>query len=161
MPFLVRVSQDNWEIRGCPEDGPAMAVDTAGAIHLAWPTVVNEGGQQKALFYTSSGDGRAFSGRQRIPAPGTTTPSHPQLALSAGGGIAVVWDDMQDGKRRVLMTRSSRRAANGDPRFSPSQVLSTDGPVRFPVVAAVGEGFVAAWTSGAPDTSVIALRRVF
>ena len=138
-----------------------MAVDASETIHLVWPTVVNEGGQQKALFYASSRDGRAFSGRQRVPAPGATTPSHPQLALSARSEIAVVWDDMQDGKRRVLMTRLPRPVANEGPRFSPPQVLSTEDPVRFPVVAGVGDGFVVAWTSGAPDTSVIAVRRAF
>ena len=40
---LVRVSEDKWELNGCPEDGPTLAVDQAGTIHIAWATVVNEG----------------------------------------------------------------------------------------------------------------------
>jgi hypothetical protein len=157
---LVRVSQDNWAINGCPEDGPAMVVDASDAIHLVWPTVVSEG-QQKALFYAFSQDGRGFSDRRRIPTQGPTTPSHPQLALGARGEIAIVWDEVQDGKRRVSMSRLPQPATKEGPRWSPPLVLSAEEPARFPVVAGLVNGFVVAWTSGAPDTSVIAVRRVF
>src|SRR5690606_10510414 len=34
----VRVSADGWQLAGCPDDGPAMAVDGHGAIHVVWPT---------------------------------------------------------------------------------------------------------------------------
>ena len=36
----VRVSEDGWAIAGCPDDGPAMAVDARGTVHLVWPTVI-------------------------------------------------------------------------------------------------------------------------
>ena len=31
---LTRVNQDGWSINGCPDDGPAMAVDAKGTVHL-------------------------------------------------------------------------------------------------------------------------------
>ena len=64
---LVRVSEDKWELNGCPEDGPTLAVDQAGVIHIAWATVVNDGEPQKALFYATSRDGKTFSARARLP----------------------------------------------------------------------------------------------
>jgi hypothetical protein len=30
----IRVREDGWAINGCPDDGPAMAADTAGTVHL-------------------------------------------------------------------------------------------------------------------------------
>ena len=35
-----RVSEDNWVLAGCPDDGPAMAVDADGVVHIVWPTVI-------------------------------------------------------------------------------------------------------------------------
>ena len=40
----VRVSEERVEINGCPDDGPAMAVDSTGAVHIVWPSVVTERG---------------------------------------------------------------------------------------------------------------------
>ena len=36
----VRVSEDKWALEGCPDDGPAMAVDAQNRIHIVWPTLV-------------------------------------------------------------------------------------------------------------------------
>ena len=105
---LVRVSEDKWELNGCPEDGPTLAVDQAGVIHIAWATVVNDGEPQKALFYATSRDGKTFSARARIPVAAGSTPGHPQLTLVPDGGAAIVWDEVVAGMRRVSFTRVSR-----------------------------------------------------
>jgi hypothetical protein len=104
---LVRVSQDNWELNGCPEDGPTLAVDASGTIHIAWATVVNEGEPIKALFYATSRDGKVFSRRVRIPTGGNTTPGHPQLALTSNGGVAITFDETTGGVRRVSLARQA------------------------------------------------------
>ena len=70
----VRVSEDKWELNGCPEDGPTLAVDQAGTIHIAWATVVNEGEPLKALFYATSRDGKTFSPRARVRVDAEATP---------------------------------------------------------------------------------------
>jgi hypothetical protein len=36
------VSEDGWQINGCPDDGPSMAVDGSNRAHRIWPTVVHE-----------------------------------------------------------------------------------------------------------------------
>ena len=37
----LRVSDDRWVLDGCPENGPAMAVDGRNRLHMVWPTLVN------------------------------------------------------------------------------------------------------------------------
>ncbi len=36
----VRVSDDRWVLDGCPENGPALAVDDRQTVHVVWPTLV-------------------------------------------------------------------------------------------------------------------------
>lgn len=151
----VRVSEDNWMLAGCPDDGPSMQVDGQGRIHIVWPAVVTErGGPVKALFHAMSSDGRVFSPRVRIPTEGQA--NHPQLAIGARGELVLAWDESGDGTRRIVQGHG---------------VVDTTGRVRFtrtslpgelgvyPAAAATRDGTVVAWTSGAPDASVIKLVR--
>ena len=63
----VRVSHDRWHIDGCPENGPALAVDRSGALHVMWPTLVKEKGTEVlALFHAISTDGRGVTPRVDI-----------------------------------------------------------------------------------------------
>lgn len=158
---LVRVSEDKWELNGCPEDGPTLAVDQAGVIHIAWSTVVNEGEPTKVLFYATSRDGRTFSPRARIPVGGGATPGHPQLALTPDGGAAIVWDELVEGVRRVSFTRVSRSGA-----FRSTQILSAGESASNPVIVQAEGNLLVAWTSRpasakpTAEPSVIVLRRI-
>jgi len=154
---LVRVSEDKWELNGCPEDGPAMAVDASGMIHITWATLVTEGESQKALFYATSKDGKAFSPRARVPTAGVTNPSHPQMTLTPDGGAVIVWDEVVEGVRRVSMSRVLRGGG-----FAPAQVVSGSEPAIYPVMARSAAGdLVVAWTSrSSADRSMIGVRRI-
>lgn len=154
---LVRVSEDKWELNGCPEDGPAMAVDASGAIHIVWPTLVSDGTPQKGLFYATSRDGKSFSPRIRVPTAGMTNPSHPQLALAPDGTSVIVWDEVAGGGRRVSMSRVSRDEVVGSP-----QVLSAGQPAAYPAAVRLATGDVlVAWTSRtSAELSMISLKRV-
>jgi hypothetical protein len=159
---LVRVSEDKWELNGCPEDGPTIAVDQSGVVHIAWATLVSEGEPQKALFYATSRDGKTFSPRARVQTAGVTNPGHPQLTLTPDGGAAIVWDEIVDGLRRVSLSRVSRTGA-----FRPPQMLSGSEPGSHPVMVRSGVGdLLVAWTirsatSRAPsDGSLIRLTRL-
>jgi hypothetical protein len=140
----VRVSDDKWELNGCPEDGPTIAVDRSGVIHIAWATVVNDGEPRKALFYATSRDGKTFSARAPVPVAGAVTPGHPQLTLTADEGVAIAWDEVVAGVRRVAFTRVSRTGA-----FQPSQILSGDESASNPVVTSADGSVLVAWTSRA------------
>jgi hypothetical protein len=143
---LVRVSEDRWELNGCPEDGPSMAIDASGMVHIAWATLVNDGEAQKQVFYATSRDGKVFSPRTRVPTSGMTNPGHPQLVLTSDG-VAIVWDETVDGVRRVSATRLTRGA------FQPPVVMSGNEAGSHPVIARTGNGdLLVAWTSR-PATS--------
>jgi hypothetical protein len=148
---LVRVHRDNWSINGCPDDGPAMAVDAKGTVHLVWPTVLN--GAEGALHYATSTDGTRFSAPVRVPTLGGPKPSHPQIAIDGSGQPVIAWDEVRDGVRRASLRRVT---ANG---FDQAVTLETS-TSSYPVLASAGKGAVAVWTSGPPDRSVIAVRLI-
>jgi hypothetical protein len=142
---LMRVHQDGWSIQGCPDDGPAMAVDAKGAVHLVWPTVKNE---QGVILYSTSRDGTTFGAPVRLPTLGGPKPSHPQVAITAAGRVFVAWDEVRDGVRRAAIA-----AIGGS---STPQILGET--TSYPVMTATTSGLVAVWTSGPPDRSTIGVR---
>jgi hypothetical protein len=154
---LVRVSEDGWEINGCPDDGPAMAVDRKGTVHLIWPTVIAGPEPEGAIFYASSRDGRTFTPRTRLATLGSPRPTHPQIALDASGRIAAAWEESIDG-RRVAVARRIVPAGDGTATFGPVVHLSAREPAAYPVLAAAGSGFVAVWTGGKAGETAIRVR---
>jgi hypothetical protein len=142
---LTRVSQDGWSIQGCPDDGPAMAIDARGTVHLVWPTVKNE---QGLLLYATSKNGATFSTPVRVPTLGGPKPSHPQIAVDRSGRVFVAWDESREGVRRAAIAEVGRS--------KPPDVL--DAATSYPVMAATDAGMVAVWTSGPPDRSTIGVR---
>ena len=142
---LTRVNQDGWSIQGCPDDGPAMAVDAKGTVHLVWPTVRNE---QGVILYATSQNGGSFTAPVRLPTLGGPKPSHPQIAISGNGRAFVAWDEVRDGVRRAAIVPiggSSTPEILGD-------------ATSYPVMAATTSGLVAVWTSGPPDRATIGVR---
>lgn len=153
----LRVSEDKWMIEGCPDDGPAMAVDAAGRVHIVWPTLVTAPGgptdQTIALFGATSRDGQAFSARQRLPTEGVA--HHPQLAVARDGTLIAAWDESAGGSRRVVVARG-RLDADGRAQFTRS-IVSESSRAIYPAVAVSRDRVVAAWTSVSGDLSSIAV----
>jgi hypothetical protein len=145
-----RVSADEWKIDACPDDGPALAIDGSGAIHVTWPTLLQDGrAPHMAIFRAVSRDvGATFSPRTRVDASDTGA-SHPRIAISRSGAGAIVWDETAPEGRRVMY-----RAAG------PPAPLADGGSASYPAIAAVGEGFVAAWTEQAAGRSVVRVAQV-
>jgi hypothetical protein len=153
----IRVSEDKWELEGCPDDGPAMAVDAKGVVHVVWPTLVTEKGSQTiALFHALSVDGRRFSARQRIPTQGV--PHHPQVALARDGSLVVAWDESGNGSRQIAAARGIVDAG-GRTSFR-REALSGGERATYPVLAASDNGVLVAFTAGDPSSSTIRLARL-
>ena len=144
---LMRVNQDGWSIQGCPDDGPAMAVDAKGTVHLVWPTVKDE---QGVILYARSQNGGAFSTPVRLRTLGGPKPSHPQIGIDKGGRVFVGWDEVRGGVRRAAIAPVSGSAS--------PEILGD--ATSYPVMAATDAGLVAVWTSGPPDRSVIGVRAI-
>jgi pterin-4a-carbinolamine dehydratase len=148
----VRVSEDQWSIAGCPDDGPAMTVDTKGRVHIVWPTVVtsSDGTTQKTLFHSMTADGKTFTPRVAIPHDAAA--HHPQIAATAEGAIVVAWDGHIGDDSHVFRARGMVDEA-GTMRFTP---VGTATAGRYPVVASTDAGSVFAWIApGEPGTSSI------
>jgi hypothetical protein len=148
-----RVSEDRWQLDGCPDDGPALAVDPGGTAHVVWPTVVTEPEPHKAIFYASTQDGRSFTPRMRV-SPMRRNVAHPQIALAPGGDMAVFWDEIVNARRRVFVSRGGVRG------FGAGEPLSDGTTASYAVPAYADGAFVVAWTEGAGDQSTIVVRRI-
>ncbi len=153
-----RVSEDGWAISGCPDDGPAMAVDATTTVHLVWPTVVSGPTPDGALFYASTREGRAFTPRTRIPTLGGPKPSHPQIVIDSSRRIVIAWDELVDG-RRVAAARELKARPNQPVEFGPAVTLPSPGYAMYPVLAATDQGVLAVWTTGG-EASVIQASRL-
>jgi hypothetical protein len=148
-----RVSQDDWKLDACPDDGPAVATDATGTLHVAWPSVVEGAGGERAVFYATSVDGRRFTARRRLNDPAAGVASHPQIAVSSTGDVTVVWDQALEGARRTFI--AERRAD----RWSPPAPLSNGHPASYPAVALTPDGAVVVWTSHTAPYSEIGVSR--
>jgi hypothetical protein len=156
----VRVSEDGWALDGCPENGPALAVDPQGVVHVIWPTLVGgsagAGEPALALFHAATTNGRQFSARQRLPTEGT--PRHPQAAAKADGSLVIVWDEELTGGRRRVVAMSATAYAS-TLRFTPMP-MATAGRNEYPVVAVAKDATVVAWVNGDAGQSDIRVERL-
>jgi hypothetical protein len=154
-----RVSVDDWHLAGCPDDGPALAVDGRGTAHIAWPTVLDGSAPEGALFYASSTDARTFSARVRVPTLGGPRPMHPQVMADSGGGVYVAWDEGIDGARQAAV-RSVRFDPAGRPTFGVPRRLGQPGtPSAYPLLVPTPAGPLAVYVSGRAGDSVIRAAR--
>ena len=149
----VRVSEDGWAISGCPDDGPSLAVDDGGAVHIAWPTVLDGPEPEGALFYSTTRDGKTFAARTRIPTLGLRNPSHVQLVTDRKGRLMVAWDEYSEGQR-VSSAREITQGAGDKVEFGPVVTIAPTGPATYPVLAATSAGILAVWSTGGESPSV-------
>jgi hypothetical protein len=90
----VRVHPDEWSLDGCPHAGPALALDAAGALHVAWYTGAPE---RQGIWHASShDDGVTFSAPTALLAGGWVPVSQVKLASDAAGTVWAAWDDRRN-----------------------------------------------------------------
>jgi len=152
----IRVSDDQWVLDGCPENGPAMALDSRQRVHVVWPTLVSgataDAEPTLALFYAVSGEGRQFSRRRPLPTEGV--PKHAQMAVAQDDSLVVVWEEQAGGTRHVVLGRT--RSGEAFTR----RIVSGAASAVYPVVARAGDSTVVAWTREEKERSVIQVVRL-
>ncbi len=152
----LRVSDDRWVLDGCPENGPAMTLDSRQRVHIVWPTLVSgqtaDAEPTLDLFYAISSDGRSFTPRRRLPAQGL--PRHVNIAAMPDDSLVAVWEEQAAGTRRVVMGRAS----DGQP-FT-RRIVSAGERASYPVVASTEGAALVAWTSESNGRSSIQVSRV-
>ena len=136
----VRVAADDWQIDGCPVNGPATAA-RGRTVVVAWFT--GAGGQPRVRLVRSEDGGDSFGGPMEIDADAPL--GRVDVELLADGAVVVSWlrpegetgaaivlrrveaGGMQGPIRRVAMTASSRMSG-------------------FPQMVLAGRQLVLAWT---------------
>jgi hypothetical protein len=150
-----RVSADEWNLAGCPDDGPALAVDAQGTSHVVWPTVLAGPTPEGAIFYASSVDGRQFTARTRVPTLGSPRPMHPQIFMATNDRGYVAWDEVIDGVRQAAI-RPIHLHAGQPPSFGDVLRLGTkDTPTSYPMIVSTPASAVAVFVEGKPGASAI------
>lgn len=148
----IRVSEDGWELNACPDDGPSLAADSHGGLHIVWPAMIPGDAPQKGVFYATLTPEQTFTARLRLDS--SLYAAHPQIASDEHGKTAIVWDELDDSKRRIVL----RQVANG----VPGAVQTFEGAgVSRPVIAA-GDGYwITLWSAdGSQEKSVIEGRKI-
>jgi hypothetical protein len=152
----VRVSDDGWHLDGCPENGPAVAVDGAHRVHVVWPAPPDGKNETPlGLFYASSADGKTFAARAQLPARGPA--AHGQIAIEGSGTPIVAWDETISGTRHIALARVS---AGAKPSFTPIASPDTAGDRGWPVLAPAGKGALVAWVAGSGVGNAIRVSRI-
>ena len=122
------VSDDRWEIQGCPVSGPALAAGANGSLRVLWYTA-GEAGRPGIYWSESIDGGRTFSPRRTLAEAGGR--GTPVLLKVADGGFKAVWEG-SDGATPVALTAG----------------LNDDGPTAEPSTLASGGELPAAVESG-------------
>lgn len=138
----MRVHEDNWEIPGCPVNGPSIAARDQ-AVVIAWFTGADDVPAIKATF---SGDaGATFEDAVRID-QGQPIGRVDALMLNDGSAL-ISWLEW-DGSDEVLMI--CRVTAEGCAQSKRLAVNSENNSINFPRMAATSAGVFIAWTQPSP-----------
>lgn len=156
----VRVSDDHWKLDGCPDNGPALAIDATKRAHVVWPTTA-EGKNATAkdamalsIYYAVSRDGKSFSARSRVPTRGPA--SHPQIVMLPNGTALVAWDEVVDGTRRLGLVRATV-SASGAVSFTPIAAPDAGPGQWYPALTATTSGAVITWVRQLEKGSTVAV----
>jgi hypothetical protein len=153
----VRVSEDGWQLDGCPENGPALSVTASNHVHVVWPTLVRDArGETLRLFHASSRDGRRFTPRVELPTSGAAY--HPQIIVLPDGSLLAAWDELAAGKRHVRVARGEPDAGGG---FAFALVTGAgELPGAYPALAVTASHAVVAWAQPGETESWLSVRRI-
>ena len=136
------VHRDNWEIAGCPVNGPSVAAD-ADFVAAAWYT----GGASPGVRVAMSRDGGA-TWDAPVPVGSEDATGRPDICLHEGR-VHVCWID-QDEDASVLLWTHLR--ADGSPappkRIGPVAAGRRSG---YPRLAPVGKAVLAVWVAESPS----------
>ena len=155
----VRVSEDRWQLDGCPENGPSLALGDRGRVFVLWPTLVKAqgSGESLRLFLSSTADGVRFTPRAALPVTGAAY--HPQLVTTPDGTLFAAWDAAAAGGPRQIKVARGQPDERGQVTFGPVD-LGSDTAGSYPVLAATPTHVVVAWTARHGSQSMITVTRL-
>jgi hypothetical protein len=139
-PLSWRATFDQWELKGCPEHGPAISISNDDRYHIAWFT---QGSVRQGLFYAYSSDqGRHFSNPMPFGTPGRLS-SHPDI-LARGKQVIHTWTEFDGDKTYLVVMQSSN---GGQTWLQPQTVAESKTGTDFPFLLASNEDVFVSWNS--------------
>jgi len=145
-----RVSKDDWKTDACPHHGPAIAVSSAGKIHVAWFT---QGAARSGVFYANSiNQGETYSSPVRIGGEHENV-SRPYL-LALNKSIWLVWKGFDGTKTSVYLKQSSD---DGVTWSQPTLIAQTSAYSDHPLLISHGGDVLLSWLTRADGYQVIKL----
>lgn len=139
----ISVHDDNWEISGCPVNGPSIAAHD-NRVLVAWFTGADD---VPAVKIARSADGgRSFGDAIRIDR-GSPVGRVDTLMLEDGSGL-VSWVEWTGNDETLLLCHLR---ADGCLSTWEVAVNSSNNSMNFPQIAATSEGFYIAWTHPLAD----------
>jgi hypothetical protein len=134
------VHADNWEINGCPVNGPAIAAK-GQAVAVAWFAARDNAPKTQIAF--SKDGGRTFGPPVRIDSG--TTLGRVGLTLLTDGRALVSWIDNQGASAKFTVRDVHPDGTMGAPVVVGA--ISGERTSGFPQVVVTGRKVVAAWTN--------------
>lgn len=134
------VHADNWEINGCPVNGPAIAA-RGQKVAVAWFAAKDNAPKTQLAF--SSDGGKTFGPPVRIDSG--TTLGRVGLTLLADGRALVSWIDNLGAAAKFTIRDVSPDGTLGTPVVV--SAISGDRPSGFPQMVVSGRKVVVAWTN--------------
>lgn len=111
-----RVTFDQWQINGCPHQGPGLSIDQQNRYHMVW---FNNGSKGKGLFYAYSDNGVAQQSKALSFGDLTAQASFAHVS-SVDKTVDLVWTQFNGQSYQLLHKRSQD---NGE-TFSKGTVIS-------------------------------------
>lgn len=154
---VLRVTDDDWEIDGCPHHGGGIATDARGNLHIVWFT---NGKQRQGIFYRRilrpafSADGK-LTGVASMSAPLSLgkpqhQAGHPAVAAS-GERILLAWREF-DGARYALWAMLSSDA--GEHWNAPQRLADTKEAADYAQPVIDGKQALVVWSTAAEGVRV-------
>ena len=122
---IIRASDDDWRIDGCPHHGGGLFADDKGELHMVWFT---QGQSRQGLFYRHY-DGQVFSTPYKFGNDNAQA-GHPAV-LASGRTVSVVWLEF-DGKFNQIWMMQSHDS--GRHWAKARSVARSEGAIDYPML---------------------------
>lgn len=150
----VPVATDNWQIAGCPVNGPAIAARN-NAVAVAWFTAADGRSKTKVAF---SADGGTSFG-EPVTVDTEKVLGRTGIALLPNGDAAVSWmKNVSSGRAEIRLQRISPKGSRGS-----INVVAETSAARisgFPQLVATQDSLVLAWTDVTDGTKRVRSARI-